>query len=55
MNIYSYLLIFLCLAFIVGAVMVIFQSARKFKLTDEQRKNIKIREAEQRKKDKQEE
>lgn len=52
MNIYNFLLIFLCLALIVGAVMLIFQSARKFKLTDEQRRKIKKREAEQRKKDK---
>jgi len=45
------LLIFCCGTLIVGAVMTIYQSAKKFKLTEQQMINIKNREQEQQKKD----
>ncbi len=48
----TYLLIFACFAIVIGALMLILQSAKKFKLTDEQLKKIKQREQQQSLKDK---
>ncbi len=54
MDITSILLIFCCLAIIIGAVMTLRHSAKKFKLTDEQLKKVKERADEQQLKDQQE-
>lgn len=46
------LLIFCCLAIVIGAIMTVRKSANKFILSEEQKKKIKKREIEQRQKDK---
>ncbi len=52
MNIEIVLLIIGCFALIISAIVTIFQSAKKFKLTEEQQQSIKAREKEQQLKDK---
>ncbi|WP_286233116.1 DUF2897 family protein [Thalassotalea sediminis] len=52
MNFYTLLIVFCCLALVIGAILVILQSAKKFKLTATQKEKIRLREQEQRKKDK---
>ncbi|GLX77496.1 hypothetical protein tinsulaeT_08360 [Thalassotalea insulae] len=48
----TFILILGCVSIVVGALMLILQSAKKFKLSDEQLKQIKAREHEQQLKDK---
>ena len=52
MELEALLLIFCCLAIVVGAIMTIRKSAQKFILTKEQKKRIQQREMEQQQKDK---
>jgi uncharacterized membrane protein YqgA involved in biofilm formation len=52
MNLTILLLIFCCLAVVIGSIMTIRKSANKFILSDEQKKKIKQREIEQQQKDK---
>lgn len=47
-----YVVLILALALIVGGILLLKQSAKKFHLTDEQKARIKAREANQQKKDK---
>lgn len=51
MTVEIYLMIFCAIALIIGALMLIIRSAKKFHLTDEQLKNIQKREQEQSLKD----
>lgn len=51
MNLEIILLVFCCLAIVVGAIMTIRKSANKFILTEDQKKKIQQREIEQQHKD----
>ena len=53
MSFSAMLIIFITLAIIVGGIMVLKKSAKKFNLTDEQLKEIKLRKKEQNEKDNQ--